>query len=237
MNNSKRLSVKMTKNEYIWGYFFLLMYLLLLGRLLRLVFVALDWDVYSTAGQARLNFVYFALNFLCALGIFHRFLWKNLGTVGRRFWGFVQAVILGWVFYQAVSYLVTLGLYWLRPSLQNLNNEYIVKQASREFLRIAVGTVFLAPVTEECLFRGLIFQGLHKKSRVFAYIISTLAFALIHVLGYLGSYGWGDMLLILLQYLPAGVALAWSYEKADSIFAPILIHMLNNAISLGLLTR
>ena len=37
------------------------------------------------------------------------------------------------------------------------------------------------------------------------------------------------MLMALLQYLPAGLCLAWSYAKSDTIFAPILIHALVNA--------
>jgi membrane protease YdiL (CAAX protease family) len=34
------------------------------------------------------------------------------------------------------------------------------------------------------------------------------------------------------QYLPAGLALAWAYEKADTIWAPILMHMTINQISI-----
>ena len=37
-----------------------------------------------------------------------------------------------------------------------------------------------------------------------------------------------------LQYLPAGLCLAWAYTKADTIFAPILIHAIINAVSIGL---
>ena len=36
-------------------------------------------------------------------------------------------------------------------------------------------------------------------------------------------------------FFPAGIALAWAYEKADTIFAPVLMHCLINAVSFGLL--
>ena len=39
-----------------------------------------------------------------------------------------------------------------------------------------------------------------------------------------------------LQYLPAGLCLAWAYTKADTIFAPILIHAAVNAVSIGLVS-
>ena len=37
-----------------------------------------------------------------------------------------------------------------------------------------------------------------------------------------------ELFLSFLQYVPAGLCLAWSYEKADSIWAPILIHIAVN---------
>ena len=42
------------------------------------------------------------------------------------------------------------------------------------------------------------------------------------------------LILCFIQYLPAGLCLAWTYSKADNIFAPILVHALNNAIAIGL---
>ena len=34
------------------------------------------------------------------------------------------------------------------------------------------------------------------------------------------------------QYLPAGLMLAWSYEKSNTIVTPILIHTVINAIAI-----
>ena len=59
-----------------------------------------------------------------------------------------------------------------------------------------------------------------------------LAFALIHILGYVGQYTPLEILMAVLQYLPAGLCLAWSYTKADTIFAPIAIHATVNFITL-----
>ena len=55
------------------------------------------------------------------------------------------------------------------------------------------------------------------------------AFSLAHIVGYLGSYSLREMVVCFLQYLPAGLCLAWSYTKSDTIFAPIVIHALVNA--------
>lgn len=237
MNRTKRLSQKMTRWEYVGGgvYFFLYLYFVPLA--IAAIFTLLGWDMKAPATQMWINISYFSVNLLAMILIFHRFLYKNLENIGKNFWGFVQAVILGWVLYQVSSYLVSLALSWLCPTLENLNNDLFEDQAKTNFLVTALGTVFLAPLTEECLFRGLIFQGLHSKNRWVAYILSALAFSLLHVLGYIEQYTWWQMALVTLQYLPGGIALAWAYEKSDTIFAPVVLHMIVNAISMGVIVR
>ena len=91
-------------------------------------------------------------------------------------------------------------------------------------------TVLLVPVAEEALYRGLLFQGFQRKSRLLAYCLSTLIFAGLHVVGYIGSADLITLCLCFAQYLPAGITLAWAYEKADTIAAPMLMHMIINLI-------
>ena len=55
---------------------------------------------------------------------------------------------------------------------------------------------------------------------------------MIHVMGYIGQFDWLTLVLCFLQYIPAGLWLAWAYEKSDSIFAPMLIHTAINAIGI-----
>lgn len=233
MNNSKRLSLWMTRRELLWGFGYFLFYLMVLPSMLELLFSLLSWDYNSTQGHLRLSLLYHGINFLAMLLIFHRFLGKSLAAVKKRFWGFVQAVILGWVLYQAATSSIMLLCRLVKPDLQNLNNAFFADQARTNFTLTAIATVFLAPPVEECLFRGLLFSTIHQKSRFLAFAVSALAFALVHVSGYLSYYGALGSLLLLLQYLPAGLALGWAYEKADTILAPMVIHMVINAISMG----
>lgn len=233
MNNSKRLSLRMTRRELLWGFGYFLFYLMVLPSMLELLFSLLSWDYNSTQGHLRLSLLYHGIIFLAMLLIFHRFLGKSLAAVKKRFWGFVQAVILGWVLYQAATSSIMLLCRLVKPDLQNLNNAFFADQARTNFTLTAIATVFLAPPVEECLFRGLLFSTIHQKSRFLAFAVSALAFALVHVSGYLSYYGALGSLLLLLQYLPAGLALGWAYEKADTILAPMVIHMVINAISMG----
>jgi membrane protease YdiL (CAAX protease family) len=95
-----------------------------------------------------------------------------------------------------------------------------------------IGTVLLVPIAEELLYRGLVFRSIHSKSRVWAYVISILVFAALHVVGYIGMYEPMHLFVCLLQYLPAGFCLAWAYERADTIWAPILIHVSVNQMAM-----
>ena len=61
------------------------------------------------------------------------------------------------------------------------------------------------------------------------------AFAAIHVLGYIGSADVARLVLCFIQHLPAGMCLAWTYTKADNIFAPVVVHAIVNAVSIGAL--
>ena len=235
MNNSKRLSISMTPMEAVWGWVYMPFFLFLLSYLLIQGCLLLGLDCASPGGQAWLNLVFLSVNFLACVVIFHDFLKKSLFKVKKSFWGFVQAVILGLVMYYAGNHLVNLA-FSLLPDFSNVNNDQIRFLASGNRWVVMVGTVALAPLAEECLVRGLIFQGIFRKYRISAYVVSTLFFCLLHVMGYVGSFPWTTLLLCTVQYIPAGVSLAWAYEKADTIFAPILMHTLINAMAFGLLS-
>ena len=56
-----------------------------------------------------------------------------------------------------------------------------------------------------------------------------LLFSAIHILGYIGKASTLTLVLSFLQYLPAGLCLAWSYAKSETILTPIVIHTLINA--------
>ena len=232
MNETKRLSISMTRGELVWGWLYVPFFLILLAWILSEIFRLLGWQTESLLDQARLNGVFFTVNFLATAVIYRKFLKKSLIMIGKRFWGFFQAVILGLVMYYAGTLLITWAVRYGMPGLENINNASIAAMASRARWVMVVGTVLLTPLTEECIFRGLLFQGLHRHNRIAAYVLSTVAFCLIHVAGYVGQEALSSLAVLALEYIPAGIALAWAYEKADTIFAPILMHAVINAVSI-----
>ncbi len=226
------LGCRMTKYERVFGWIYLPVYVFLLSLILPWAFRILGWEMTGL----RLNTCYFCINFALILLIFHKFLWSSLCGIMRKFWPFVQAVILGFALYYAAMLLLGVIYGWLAPGYANPNDAAVGTMASMNYGAVVVFTVALAPIVEETLMRGLIFGSIQRKSRIWAYIVSILAFAAIHIWQFFGTTETGTLVLAALQYLPAGIALGWTYEKAGNICAPILLHMVINAISMGLMS-
>ena len=231
MKKSKLLYIGMSRTEKILGWLYMAVSLLILPQLLNWV----NNQLADPIPEATLNFVFYLTNFLFIAGIFHTFLRASLVAAWRDIWNFIQAVILGYVAYLAASKAMDFLMSFLVPGFSNINDAAISDLAKSNYVLMLIGVVFLAPVTEEMLYRGLIFRNLWQSSKVAAYALSMAAFAAIHVLGYIGSTDAARLVLCFIQYLPAGLCLAWTYTKADNIFAPIVVHALVNAIAIGAL--
>lgn len=231
MRRTKTFSGNLTNQETISGFIYLVFQLIFLPGILAWI----NGQLSTPLNTAELNFVFFLVNFIAILLIFHGFLGRGLNQVTQHPAIFCQSVILGLVAYYACNWATTWLVQQLVPSFSNYNDEAIASMLGGNYFLMVVGTVILAPPVEECFYRGLIFRNLYGKSRWVGYIVSILAFAIIHIIGYIGKYSALELLMAFLQYLPAGLCLAWAYTKADTIFAPIVVHAVINAMSIGLL--
>ena len=218
----------MIKDEVRYGWAFYVLQLLILPSLL----VWGNQLLLHPLSEAALNFALFALNFLCTTVIFHRFLLASGRQALMTPFRTLRMAVFGLLLYYVGMALVVALILALRPDFSNANDANILALTQDNYPLMALGTIVLVPITEETLYRGLIFRGLHQKSRLAAYAVSALVFAAVHVVSYIGTMDWGLLGLSLVQYLPAGLALAWAYEKADTIWAPILMHMTINQISI-----
>ena len=182
--------------------------------------------------DAELNFLYYLINFLSILLIFHDFLARSLSQLLSHPVAALQAAVLGFVAYYVCFYAMQRLIGLLVPGYTNYNDASITALARGNLFLTGIGTVLLVPLAEECLYRGLIFRNLYTKSHWAGYCISIAAFACIHILGYLGQYAPRELMVAILQYIPAGLWLAWSYIKGDTIFVPIAIHAAVNFLTL-----
>ena len=97
-------------------------------------------------------------------------------------------------------------------------------------LRPGMLIVIAAPFSEEIFFRGFIFGGLRNRlSFPVAAVFSGVIFGLFHYTG-------PDSIAVVPQLALFGFALAWLYEETGSIYPPMAVHAVNNALAFAILT-
>lgn len=223
--------VQMRRYEVIGGIVWFVIYSLFMGLLLELLFGLLKLP-YDTA---VLNAVYFFLNFGITIIIFRRFLAYSLPVAADHPLRFLKGILLGFCAYWVLSVCLTALVELLRLSAWVPNDDTVTEIAGVSYNVMWVGAVLLAPMTEETLVRGLIFGNIRNKNRTLAYIITALVFALMHVLPYVTWMGVVDFGYNLLVYGLPSVALCICYEYSGCIWAPILLHMLINAMGMSVM--
>lgn len=212
------------------GFGYLLFQLLVLPVLLGWFNSLLDLGL----DVSRLNLLLYTVNFAALVGIFRKFLAESLRGAVKNISTVLVAAGVGFLAYRFSSTVVGIVTFHFVPDFQNVNDANIASMAQGDFTKWAFATVVLVPPAEELLFRGTLFGGLYNRSKILAWVLSVVSFALIHTVGYVGYYPWDLLLICTLQYLPAGICFAAAYRYCGNIFAPILIHAAVNA--LGILT-
>lgn len=224
----QKLSVTMTPREQALGFGYLAFSQLVLPYLLSALLPA----IFPKIGSLGINLTFFILNFLAVCVIFRSFLLKSLKSLPENGARMVAVVAIGYLLHQIFLLLISLLIAWLQPEFSNVNDAQVGLLTAKNYPVMFISTVFLAPVTEELLYRGALFGWFYEKKPVLAYLISVPVFCAIHVMGYIGHFDPLTLFFCFLQYIPAGLCLGWAYHKADNIFAPIFIHALVNAGSI-----
>ena len=224
----KTLSPSPNKKELLAG----LIYLGLQWLLIPVAFVAVNSFLGEPLTNLELNCSLFILNFIATGIIFHRFLRFSLKTFFSRFRESLGTALVGLGLYFAGNLVASLIILAVDPDFANVNDANVAGMVSENFALMAVCTIFLVPVAEELLYRGILFGGLYNKNAFIAYAVSTLVFCAIHVAPYIGIYPAQTLLLCLLQYITPSIVLAWSWQKSGSIVTPMLIHIIINSIGI-----
>ena len=226
MAKNNRLSNTLNRTETILGWLWLMFQLLALPHLLRAVNAAVG----SPLNGGWLSFLFTCVNAICAAFLLRKFLHRSLVDFGNNFPRCLRGAFLGFCVYYVCSQATGNLFGFLFPWFSNINDGQVAALLRLNYLPMVIGTVVLVPFVEELLYRGVLFQSLYLRDHRLGYLFSTVLFCAIHVLPYLGSADIPTLILCFLQYIPAGLCLAWAYTEADNIFAPILIHAVMNAL-------
>ena len=152
---------------------------------------------------------------------------KNLMKPDKK--GLCIALSLGFVIYGVV-----LGAYWIFKDVfdfsaltGSLNETTGVNKSN--FIWVAIYISFVNSLLEEFFFRGFSFITLKKlTSRRFAYVFSSMAFALYHIAMMIGWFGLPVILISLVGLFIGGMIFNRFDEKSENIYLSWLIHMFAN---------
>jgi len=131
--------------------------------------------------------------------------------------------------------LPAFGLHYISQTvLAQLGHEPMVQEAVKmvmatehpvEVALQVISVIIMAPIAEELLFRGILFNTIkHAGYPLAGMFASAVLFALVH----------GSVALMLPLFV-MGFALAWLYERSGSLIAPIVMHATFNAINFTIL--
>ncbi|MDO9628631.1 MAG: CPBP family intramembrane metalloprotease, partial [Acholeplasmataceae bacterium] len=121
-----------------------------------------------------------------------------------------------------LSLLIVNLLASLFPALYDSYLKQMEVLADASVFTVIIAVVIVAPLFEEIMFRGVIFDSMYKKApTVVAVIIAGVLFGAYHMNIFQGAYA----TLI-------GVVMGFSLVWTKSIWAPILIHFFNNLFSI-----
>ena len=131
-----------------------------------------------------------------------------------------------------VAYIVFAAIYGaiVQPEQDDLTRELGLDDGGFGVIAAGVLIIAVAPVAEEVFFRGFMYGGLRSRLPVWAAaLISSGIFGLLH-------YTDPDSIAVVPQLALLGVLLAWLYERTGSLWPPIILHVLNNAIAFAIVT-
>lgn len=129
--------------------------------------------------------------------------------------------------------IATVGLYFLSmliaavialisPETMEDFNEMMDMALGDNVVAVLIAAVLLAPISEECLMRGLILKNLQRYFSVpVVILIQAIMFGIFHMNWVQGIY-----------VLPVGAALGFVAIKSKSVIPSIVMHMLYNSMSL-----
>ena len=228
MNNRQRRPWRpqLTQAEMGRGWVFFALYVLLFPWVM-------GWVQRSFHGElpvAEANVVYYLLSATLVFLVFWTFLKHGfhllLDWLPENLFAFGTG-LAGWAVLSFLAWLIPLPV--KNPNLLSYPEQYALAP-----LATVVILVVLMPVVEEPLFRGLLFGTSRRYSRILGYVLSTLVYALYCVWQFVYTYGTIDFryLLLIVEYLPMSLALTWCYDNGGSIWSPIALHVVINAVTL-----
>lgn len=154
------------------------------------------------------------------------YLWKRGNTA--LFLGLKFPPVMQFLKWSGLFVLLIIAIEFIAKFIPAFDTDFMEKvigsTTNMAMLVVAVGVI--GPLFEELLLRGLLYGSIrHMADEHTAVALTAGVFTLMHL-----QYSWTVMLLI----LPMGVVLGYARSRSGSIWVPVLLHMVNNMLSIAL---
>lgn len=190
------------------------------------------------------NFTLTLTNLLCyAIMVFtflfalDKYLYDEFQFFKKRFIYFLGIAFAGWIFNIFLGTIIEIIMELVKFTPRASQNQEAISETLKYPLLAIPMIVIGAPIVEEIIFRGVIFNFAKnlklpgKLNIILAFVLSSSVFGLIHVL--MASITSGDTseLILGIPYIAAGFVLTLVYYKTKNIFVPIAMHMIQNGFA------
>ncbi len=221
--------LNMSKPARILGWCYLPVHIFVLPLLLN-IYASVSADGLS---DRAMNIIYYGIGAAFVLVFMLRYLRADLDPLLDHKIGNLLLLVSGYFMDLLLSYAALIALEFILGAVSNPNEQALDAISQNNYSMMLGLAVFLAPMVEEPLFRGVVFGTLREKNTVLAYLVSVLLFSLYHVWQYAVAYWDAGLLIYMIQYIPVSFVLAWLYDRSRTIWLPIIFHMFLNAMALS----
>jgi uncharacterized protein len=181
--------------------------------------------------QNRLAFLMLSALYVAAILYYSSFFKQALSSFGKQWKKNSLWIALGFVAIFVVSNMIIPTIlanfgYTGGTANQNKLNTMIEDYP----VIMAVNIVLIGPVIEELVYRVTAFRLVARRSRILAYLVSSLLFGFQHVYEAVVYHHHYAEIWNMTAYAVTGVILAYLYEKRRNIMVPLGTHVLNNLL-------
>lgn len=156
---------------------------------------------------------------------FRKVLLEDFKALKGQFWTSLRAVVPIMVLGFFVEYAVAMFCALIVPA-----QDAEVSQSLSEVVLFTIAATFLAPISEELVFRYGLFNTMYPRSRKAAYIVTAVLFGLLHIWNEIFALDFAGM-FAMVPRIVFGLYAAQIYEKSKNICYPIIYHSIHNAIA------
>ncbi len=220
-----------TKSETIAGWVYLCIHMFIFP----LALGTIQLNFFPELSAAAANVGYYGISLVVTCLFAGRLLRREFDHLCDRPWQCIKGVLLGYGLWYALGVLVTSLMMTMGLDGTTPNDQAVDLMAGESWNLTLMMSVVMAPIVEEVLFRGVVFQSLRRKNRAAAYVATIFLFGLYHVWQFAYIYQDLTYLLYIIQYIPITFALTWSYEYSGSLWTPIFFHASNNYLAMMML--